>query len=61
MVLERCAIHVMLLTHDKYRQFTTKAIADALTTSEVLICISADSRADVDDITVAQGEGRGQC
>jgi uncharacterized protein len=41
-------IHVMLLTHDKYRQFTTKAIANARTTSEVLICISADSRADVD-------------
>jgi uncharacterized protein len=31
------AIHVMLLTHDKYRQFTTKAIANARTTSEVLI------------------------
>jgi predicted lactoylglutathione lyase len=43
-------IHAMLLTHDKYRQFTTKAIADARTTSEVLICISADSRADVDGV-----------
>jgi uncharacterized protein len=43
-------IHVMLVTYDKYRQFTTKAIADARTTSEVLICISADSRAAVDDM-----------
>jgi predicted lactoylglutathione lyase len=43
-------IHVMLLTHDKFRQFTPKAIADARTTSEVLICLSADSRADVDDM-----------
>ena len=43
-------IHVMLLTHEKYRQFTTKQIADARTTSEALICISADSRADVDDM-----------
>src|ERR1700752_4913605 len=43
-------IHAMLLTHDKYRQFTTKTIADARTTSEVLICISADSRAEVDDL-----------
>ena len=43
-------IHAMLLTHDKYRQFTTKAIVDAHTMSEVLICISADSRADVDGI-----------
>jgi uncharacterized protein len=27
-------IHVMLLTHDKYRQFITKKIADAKTTSK---------------------------
>lgn len=41
-------IHVMLLTHDKFRQFTPKAIADARKTSEVLICLSADSRDAVD-------------
>ncbi len=44
------AIYVMLLTHDKFRQFTPKTIADAKTSSEVLICLSADSRNDVDDI-----------
>jgi predicted lactoylglutathione lyase len=43
-------IHAMLLTHDKYRQFTSKKIADARTTSEVLICLSADSRAEVDGL-----------
>jgi hypothetical protein len=43
-------IHAMLLTHDKYRQFTSKKIADARTTSEVLICLSADSREAVDDM-----------
>jgi hypothetical protein len=43
-------IHAMLLTHDKYRQFTSKKIADAKTTSEVLICLSADSREAVDDM-----------
>jgi len=43
-------IHVMLLTHDKFRQFTPKKIADAGTSSEVLICISADSRDAVDDV-----------
>jgi predicted lactoylglutathione lyase len=42
----------MLLTHDKFRQFTPKRIADAHQTSEVLICISADSREGVDDVTV---------
>jgi len=51
-------IHVMLLTHDKFRQFTPKRIADARETSEVLICISADSRESVDD-TVAKAGGAG--
>ena len=44
-------IHVMLLTHDKFAQFTPKTIADAKATSEVLICISEDSREGVDAIT----------
>ncbi|HEX8401361.1 MAG TPA: VOC family protein [Allosphingosinicella sp.] len=44
-------IHVMLLTHDKFRQFTPKRIADARETSEVLICISCDNRDAVDEIT----------
>ena len=44
-------IHVMLLTHDKFAQFTPKRIADAKETSEVLICVSADSREAVDEIT----------
>jgi hypothetical protein len=43
-------IHAMLMTHDKYRQFTSKKIIDAKTSSQVLLCISADSRAEVDDI-----------
>ena len=41
-------IHAMLLTHDKYRQFTAKPIADAHQSSQVLICISAGSRDEVD-------------
>src|SRR5215207_8928786 len=51
-------IHAMLLTHDKFSQFTPKKIADAKTSSEVLICLSADSRADVDGI-VGRAEGAG--
>src|SRR6202048_3665730 len=43
-------IHAMLLTHDKFRQFTPKKIADAKTSSEVLICLSADSREAVEDM-----------
>jgi len=51
-------IHAMLLTHDKFRQFTPKRIADARETSEVLICISADSREDV-DATVEKARAAG--
>ena len=43
-------IYTMLLTHEKFRQFTTKRIADARQTAEVLICISAESREAVDDM-----------
>jgi predicted lactoylglutathione lyase len=52
-------IHVMLMTHDKYRFFTTKKIADAKTTSQVLLCISADSRAEVDDVVRKAGSAGG--
>jgi predicted lactoylglutathione lyase len=52
-------IHAMLMTHDKYRQFTTKTIADAKSTSQVLICISADSRAEVDDVVSKAGSAGG--
>ncbi|PDT76464.1 VOC family protein [Bradyrhizobium sp. C9] len=51
-------IFVMLLTHDKFRQFTSKKIADAKTTSEVLVCLSADNRDAVDGyVTKATGAG----
>ena len=42
------SIHVMLLTHDKFRQFTPRPIADAKAGSEVLLCLSSDSRENVD-------------
>jgi uncharacterized protein len=52
-------IHAMLMTHDKYRQFTSKKIADAKTTSQVLICISADSREEVDGLVGRAGAAGG--
>jgi predicted lactoylglutathione lyase len=42
------SIHVMLLTHDKFSQFTPRPIADAKTGSEVLLCLSESSRESVD-------------
>lgn len=41
-------IHVMLLTHAFFGRFTPKAIPDARNNAQVLLCLSADSRAGVD-------------
>ncbi len=54
------AINVMLLTHDKFRQFTPKRIVDAKEACEVLICISADSRQGVDDMVAKAGAAGGR-
>lgn len=43
-------IFAMLMTHDKFRQFTPRPVADARASSQVLLCLSADSRSEVDDI-----------
>ena len=42
------SIFVMILTHEKFSQFTPRPIADARAGSEVLLCLSADSRESVD-------------
>ena len=52
------SIHVMILTHDKFRQFTPRPIADAKAASEVLLCLSADSREQVDSF-IARGVAAG--
>lgn len=52
------AINVMLLTREKFASFTPRKIADAETTSEVLVALSCDSRETVDatiDTAVAAG------
>ncbi|MEV4609998.1 VOC family protein [Neorhizobium sp. LMR1-1-1.1] len=41
-------IYVMLLTHDKFRMFINGDISDARKTKEVLNCLSASSRDEVD-------------
>lgn len=44
-------VHIMLLSHDFYRTFTPKRIADTHGESAALLALSFDSRADVDAIT----------
>jgi predicted lactoylglutathione lyase len=43
-------IVLMILGLDFFQTFTPKAIADAHTTTEVLLCLSLESRAEVDAI-----------
>lgn len=52
------AIHVMLLTHDKWRTFTTRPIPPAAS-SEVLLAISLDDRAAVDAMNAAAAANGG--
>jgi predicted lactoylglutathione lyase len=52
-------VFVMLLTHEKFAQFTQRPIADAHATVQTLLCLSADSRDHVDRTvdTAAAGGG----
>ena len=43
-------ISAMLLTEPFFQGFTKKAIADAKQVTEVLICLSCESRAEVDEL-----------
>jgi uncharacterized protein len=43
-------IFVMLLTEDKFKTFTPKEICDAKKSTEVLLCLSSESREEVDEM-----------
>ena len=52
------SIHVKVLTHEKYRNFTARPIADAHSTSSALIALSFDSQDAVNaiiDLAVSAG------
>jgi predicted lactoylglutathione lyase len=53
-------IYVMLLTHKKFKEFTPTAIADTSKTSEVLTCLSAESRDAVNEMVEAALKAGGQ-
>ncbi len=50
MVVSEGHSYVMLLVESFFQGFTQKAIADASKTTEVLIALSCDSRAEVDEM-----------
>ena len=43
-------IYVMLLTYAKFKEFTPKPICDATKSTEVIVCLSCNDRAHVDDL-----------
>jgi len=43
-------IYVMLLVEAFFQTFTTKPVADATRSTEVLVCLSCESRAEVDEL-----------
>lgn len=51
-------IYFMVLTHEFFRTFTDKTVADTATTAQVLVALSRDSRDHVDD-TIARGLAAG--
>lgn len=53
-------IYVMLLTHDFWKTFTTKTIPDAHVSAQMALCVTFDSRAEVDAITEAAGKHGGK-
>jgi uncharacterized protein len=53
------AINVMLLTHDKWRTFTSRPIPPR-TSSEVMLALSCDSRGAVDDMNKAAAANGGK-
>ncbi|AND67856.1 glyoxalase [Dyella thiooxydans] len=53
-------IHAMLLTHEKWRQFTSKPIVDAHANAQVLLCLSADSRDEVSSLVAKASSAGGK-
>ncbi|WP_413287695.1 VOC family protein [Bdellovibrio sp. HCB337] len=53
-------IFVMVLTHPKWKQFTTKTIPDAKTSAQVMLAISSDSKSNVDAIVKKAAQAGGK-
>lgn len=53
-------IYVMILTQDYYRSFTSRPIANARATSQVLLALTVDDRAQVDALVAATSDSGGR-
>lgn len=50
LVIDEDHIYAMLLTHEFFKKFTKKQVADATTSTEAILALSADSRDAVDEL-----------
>ena len=50
LVIEKDAIHAMLLTEPFFKTFTPRPVADAKKATEVLVCLSCSSEREVDEL-----------
>lgn len=53
-------IYVMILTQDYYRTFTSRPIANARATSQMLLAMTVDDRAQVDALVAATSDSGGR-
>lgn len=58
MVIREDSIYAMLLVEDFFKTFTTKSITDTSKSTEVLLCLSCESCAEVDEL-VAKAKAAG--
>lgn len=52
-------IYVMLLSREKFAGFTSRPLADAHATVQTMLCLSADSRKQVDSLVTGAAAARG--
>lgn len=53
-------IYATLVTHEKFKEFSSKPIADATKTTEAVTCLSAESREEVNQMADAALKAGGQ-
>jgi len=53
------AIYLMLLSREKFASFTSRPIADAHATVQAMLCLSADSRGQVDSLIAGAAAANG--
>ena len=59
-VIEEDSIYAMLLTEPFFKTFAPRAVADAKTSSEVLVCLSCSSKDEVDGLVAKASQGGGK-